>query len=81
MLIILSNLLSCMSDEKSQSVFVGPAKTSRIKFKMAGLAWKLTRGNSIPYIGHLPGANKLAMWAFKVRVMSRDFEVTTEKDG
>ena len=73
-LIILDSLSLCMSNEKSREVFISSARTSWIKFMLAGLAWKATRGNPIPYVGYLPGANKLAMWAFKVRVMSRDFE-------
>lgn len=67
-----------MSDEKSKKVFVGPSDSSWLKFKVAGIAWRMTKGNSIPYIGYIPGSSRLAMWAFEVRVMSRDFEVTDE---
>lgn len=67
-----------MSEKDPRKVFIGPAESSWVKFKLAGIAWKLTRGNPVPYVGCIPGSKKLAMWAFKVRVMSRDFEVTTE---
>jgi hypothetical protein len=64
-----------MSEKESKKLFVGPSKSSWLKFKLAGVAWKLTRGNPLPYVGYIPGCKKLAMWSFKVRVMSRDFEV------
>lgn len=59
-----------------QNVFIAPAQAKWWKFTLAGLVWKLTRGNPIPGIGHIPGTHKAAMWAFKVLVMSRDFETT-----
>ena len=54
--------------------FVGPAQTPWWKFKLAGVVWKLTRGNPIDAVGKIPGTHRAAMWAFEVRVLSRDFE-------
>lgn len=60
---------------KSKSVFMGPPQVSWWKFMLAGVVWKLTRGNPLPGVGYIPGTHTAALWAFKVRVMSRDFEV------
>lgn len=59
-----------------KSLFVGPSNESWWKFMLAGIAWKLTRENKYSsYTYYIPFSTKIAMWAFKVRVMSRDFEV------
>jgi hypothetical protein len=71
-----------MSDQQKserKNVFIGPSDESWIKFKCAGLVWKLTRENPIPMFGYIPGVKRLAKWAFKVRVMSRDIHVTEKE--
>jgi len=67
-----------MSDEKTgKSLFISPSTEPWWKFMIAGFAWNMTRGNTYShYTQYIPFSNKIAMWAFKVRVMSRDFEIT-----
>ena len=61
---------------KEKKLFIGSSKESWWKFKLAGLAWFLTRGNKYSsYTYHIPFSTKIAMWSFKVRVLSRDFEL------
>jgi hypothetical protein len=62
-------------NKDSKKLFIGPSEESWFKFKIAWVVWKLTRDNPIPLIRYIPGIKKLAVWSFKVRVMSRDFEV------
>lgn len=57
-----------------RGLFVSMAETSWWKFKLAAVVWELTSGNSLLGVGYLPGAHKAAMWAFEIRVLSRDFE-------
>ena len=61
-------------DGETREFSVGPNTQPWWKFKLAGVAWKLTRGNPIPYVGYVPGAERRAMWSLRVRVLSRDFE-------
>jgi hypothetical protein len=63
-----------MTDGDSKTFHVGPAEVPYWKFWLAGIVWKLTRGNPLPYVYLVPGAKRAAMWAFEVRVLSRDFE-------
>lgn len=67
-----------MSDDTDSEAtgFMGPPGVPWWKFKLAGIVWKLTRGNPISAVGYIPGTHRAAMWAFKVRVLSRDFEIT-----
>lgn len=65
--------------DNSKKVFVGPANVNWFKFKIAGVVWRLTRQNPISQVSYIPGVNRMAKWAFQVRVMSRDFKVQTEQ--
>lgn len=67
--------------DNSEKVFVGPADVNWLKFKVAGIVWKLTRQNPISQVSYIPGVNRLAKWAFQVRVMSRDFEVQSTESS
>lgn len=70
-----------MTDEdKVEKLFVGPAQVSWLKFQIAGIAWKLTRGNPISQVSYIPGVKRVATWAFKVRVLSRDFELSEQNE-
>lgn len=64
-----------ISEGESKEFFVGPSQEPWWKFKLAGICWKLTRGSNSNIPKYIPGASKVAKWSFKVRVMSRDFEV------
>jgi len=67
------------SSKKSKSLFIGPSTEKWWKFTIARFAWKLTRGNKYSsYTCYIPYSNKIAMWAFKVLVMSRDFELSDD---
>lgn len=61
-----------------KTLFIGPAKTSWWKYKLAGIVWKLTRENPISYVAYIPGVKRAALWSFKVRVMSRDIELVED---
>lgn len=64
-----------MENDNDERVWVaGPPDVPWWKFKLAGVAWKLTRGNPLPGVSKVPGAQRVAKWAFEVRVMSREFE-------
>lgn len=67
-------------DRTVERWFVGPSQTNRFKFMLAGFVFWLVRTSPISkYIIRIPGATKAGVWAFKIRVMSRDFEqVNTE---
>lgn len=69
------------SESEGAGLFIGPAQVWWVKFRLAGLVWVLTRGNPLPGVGYIPGTHRAAMWAFKVRVMSRDFEVVENKES
>lgn len=65
---------------ESKTVFIGPSTAPWWKFKLAGIVWKLTRGNPLPGVGYLPGVQRAAKWAFQIRVLSRDFEEVNSDD-
>lgn len=73
-----------MSDKESTDEdvsvdgYIGVAQTGWIKFKIAGIAWALTRGTDSAIVAKLPYTKRIAKWAFEVRVMSRDMELDIE---
>lgn len=66
------------SNEGKQVGFIGPSQANWVKFKLAGIAWKLTRGTNSSVVAKVPYAKSIAMWAFKVRVLSRDMDLEIE---
>lgn len=55
--------------------FVGPAQINYFKFVFAGIVFWLVRTSPLaPYIIKLPGTTTAGKWAFKIRVLSRDFD-------
>lgn len=65
-----------MSDKNSKKVFIGPSKESWWKFKIAGILWIIVGGYNSWRTNNIPILKRIARWCFKVRVMSRDFEIS-----
>lgn len=55
--------------------FIGPSKANYFKFVFAGFVFYLVRTSCIAkYVIRIPGATRAGLWAFRVRVLSRDFD-------
>lgn len=66
---------------ETKTVFVGPSNEPYFKFKFAQLVFHLFRLSRVARaLQYIPGSTHLTLWAFKVTVMSRDFETVSESE-
>lgn len=62
-------------DESKREWFVGPPDEPYWKFRFAQVVYKIADARGLR---RLPGAERARNWAFRITVLSRDFEEITD---